>query len=140
MTGRTEHASNAGGFAKVITILEHYNGTCDIDLVLNKRVVASKCRDLEYVTSSTKRDALKFFRKRISCKCLKKMHLEARKTIPKIGICSGCNEEVKRELLDVCSRCVADQYCSRECQVAHWPEHKRGCDIFVYAQKQNTLG
>ena len=49
------------------------------------RVVASKRRDLTCGTGSIKRDCLKFYRKRITCTCLKSMHLEARKTEPKRG-------------------------------------------------------
>ena len=26
-----------------------------------------------------------------------------------------------------CSRCHSERYCGRECQVKHWPEHKRRC-------------
>jgi len=81
--------------------------------------------------SSDMRDALKFFRKRTACKCLKKLHLEARKTTPKMGRCGNCSQEKERVSLSVCSRCMATQYCSRECQVAAWPKHKKGCDILL---------
>ena len=114
--------------AQSIVALEHCNGADDIDLVLNKQLVQKKIRNLINGVSN-RRDALKFFRKRTSCKCLKKMHLEARKSTPKMGICYGCNEEMDRVLLSVCSRCMVTQYCSRECQVADWPEHKEDCDL-----------
>ena len=61
------------------------DGTYDIDSVINKRVVITKWRDLEIKTRNSSRDSLKFYRKRIPCKCLKKMHLEARKATPKMG-------------------------------------------------------
>ena len=112
--------------AQSIIALEHYNGEDDIDLAMNKRVVISKWRDLNF-TSSSRRDTLKFYRERTSCKCLKKMHLEARKTMPKVGICEYCKEEKERVLLDVCSRCKVSQYCSRQCQIAAWHEHKMFC-------------
>ena len=113
--------------AQSIIVLEHYNGEDHIDLVANKRVVISKWRDQNF-TSSSRRDALKFYRKRTSCKCLKKRHLEARKTMPmKMGICERCEEEKERVLLDVCSRCKFSQYCSRQCQIAAWHEHKVFC-------------
>ena len=119
--------------AQSIVVLEKYNGTKDIDLVLDKRAVGSKWRDLKNGSGSIRRDALKFYRKRTSCKCLKKMHLEARKTTPKVGFCWYCKEEKDRVLLSVCSRCMVDQYCSRECQVADWSEHKKDCDAYVKA-------
>ena len=121
--------------AQSIITLEHYNDTCDIDLVLSKRVVASKWRDLS-INSSERRDALKFFRKRTSCKCLKKMHLEARKQLPKIGQCMNCKVEKERVSLSVCSRCMVERYCSRECQVANWPAHKVDCDAYVKASRE----
>jgi hypothetical protein len=64
---------------------------------------------------------------------LKKMHLEARKTIPKVGFCWHCKDEKERVLLSVCSRCMIDQYCSRECQLANLSGHKKDCDAYVHA-------
>ena len=78
-----------------------YNGTDDIDLILNKQVVISQRRDMS-INSSERRDVLKFFRKRTSCKCLKKMHLEARKTLPKMGICWYCKDESERTCCSIC--------------------------------------
>ena len=115
-----------------VVVLEHYNETKDgIDSVMNKRVVRSKGRDIWSSSTSIKRDLLKFFRKRTSCKCLKKMHLEARRTMPKMGRCMNCCKEHERVHFSVCSRCMIEQYCSRECQVAHWSVHERSCDIYV---------
>lgn len=123
--------------AQSIMVLEHYNGTDDVDSVINKPVVVSKWRELN-ITGSSRRDCLKFFRKRISCKCLKKLHLEARKNEPKMGICEHCDEEKERTLLDLCSRCNICHYCSRECQVADWPRHKEECNLFVGAREKET--
>ena len=81
-------------------------------------------------------DALKFFRKRTSCSCLKDMHLEARKTLPKTGICYHCKERKERTLLMVCSRCRITQYCSRECQIADWSRHKVYCDEWIVLVEQ----
>ena len=120
-----------------IVALERYDGSDgsgNFDSVLYNRVAATKMRDLHF---GTKRDMLKFFRKRTSCKCLKAMHLEARKTLPKLGVCYHCKERKERALLMVCSRCRMSQYCSRECQVAHWPAHKGYCEDFVSFQSNN---
>ena len=120
--------------AKTILILEHYDSSegPGLSSSLYSRPVASKMRDIENGTISIKRDLLKFYRKRISaCKCLKQVHLETRKTVPKTSQCYHCGKETERVLLSLCGRCMIDQYCSRECQVAAWPEHKRNCDMYV---------
>jgi len=66
------------------------------------------------------------------------MHQIARETSPKTGICICCEKEKERVALSVCSRCMIMQYCSRECQVADWPTHRKECDSYVHAHKQQT--
>ena len=81
--------------AHSIVFLEHYNDIDDLGSAIIERVLLSKWRDINIHASSVTRDCLKFFRKRISCKCLKKMHLEARKITPKMGLCCNCNIEME---------------------------------------------
>lgn len=45
---------------------------------------------------------------------------------PKCGVCGQL--ATKR-----CSRCANEWYCSRECQVAHWPKHKKSCNLMYEA-------
>jgi len=135
--------------AQSLMVLEHYDGTDNIDSVLYSKTSTSKrstlvgtssskrdtkCRDLN-ITGSSRRDALKFYRKRTTCKCLKKMHLEARKTMPKMGNCWHCHKEMERVSLSVCSRCMVPQYCSRECQLSDWPGHVSDCDMWSNRKK-----
>ena len=116
--------------ANIIVLLEHYAGEENIRFTLYNPIVARKMRSLDPVVSSGRRDALKFYRKRLSCKCLKKLHLEARK-LPKTAKCHSCQKECGRSALSICSRCTIYQYCSRECQVADRPEHKAYCDLLL---------
>ena len=127
-------------FAMIIMVLENYDRTCDINTIIYERGIALKLRDLYCGGNTAKREILKFYRKRISCSCLKAMHLEARKDAPKLGDCFHCQKLKERSTLMVCSRCRVAQYCSRECQVAAWSRHKEGeCDDFVCAsRKKNT--
>ena len=109
--------------ARAILVLENYAGN-DIHAALRNRGACAKLRDLGE-RRTIKRDLLKFYRKRTTvCSCLKRMHLEARKTFPKLGKCTHCKEVKERRLLMVCSRCRIAQYCSRVCQIADWPRHK----------------
>ena len=110
--------------AYVVMLLENYAGSGHIDSTMNGRDVLSKMRDI-----CSLRDLLKIYRKRTTCSCLKKMHLETRKTQPKIGACYNCRKKKDRTLLSVCSKCRVSHYCSRECQIAHWPSHKYGCEV-----------
>jgi hypothetical protein len=123
--------SGALSMAKTILVLEHYDSREGLSLAssFHSRTAASKRRELERGSISIERDLLKFYRKRLSCKCLKRMHLEARKTTPKMGKCYNCGIEKERVDLSVCSKCMVSQYCSRECQVARWPRHKNDCAI-----------
>ncbi len=41
--------------------------------------------------------------------------------------CVTCGELATKR----CSRCRQEWYCRRECQVNHWPKHKKACDLFV---------
>ena len=38
--------------------------------------------------------------------------------------------------LRVCARCRAVRYCSRECQLGHWREHKSECVPVAQQQQQ----
>ena len=121
-----------GGYflAHAIVILENYDGE-GIVSTLYSCAVATKVRDLGY--AGTKRDLLKFYRKRVSCSCLRDMHLHARKTQPKTGGCFHCKQVKERALLMVCSRCRINQYCSMTCQYADWLEHRSECDLCLTA-------
>ena len=57
---------------------------------------------------------------------------------PKEGILWGCGKEFDRVVLSVCSRCMINQYCSRECQVTGWANHKSECDEYVYYAHKHT--
>ena len=127
------HFSWALRIAKTIAVLENYNGKGCLIKSFGSREIQSKMRDIRENVSSGLRDALKFYSKRTPCSCLKSMHQEARRTIPKMGRCYGCKEEKERASLSVCSRCMVIHYCSRECQVTHWHRHEKDCDNLVNA-------
>ena len=76
-----------------------------------------------------------FFRKRITCKCLDKKYEEV-KSIKKIGICHNedCSlpgNKTERSKMLYCTQCRKTNYCSKECQVAHWPSHKGSCVMYA---------
>ena len=74
-----------------------------------------------------------FFRKRITCNCLDNKYKEVQ-SIAKIGFCSNPNcilpdKKIARGKMMSCTQCRRSSYCSRECQVAHWPKHKQLCVV-----------
>ena len=116
--------------AEIIISFERYGETNSFNSAFFDRAIVSKKFILIPVLSSIRRDLLKFYRKRTSCSCLKKLHLEARKTITKMAKCS-CGVEKERLSLSTCSRCMIVDYCSRQCQVADWSDHRACCDAIV---------
>jgi hypothetical protein len=73
------------------------------------------------------------YRIRIPCKCLDEKYKEV-KHIAKMGMCSNpeCTipgRMVERKGMLHCIRCREVYYCTRECQVAHWPAHKDFCNV-----------
>ena len=133
-----QESKSVWAITNLIIFLENYDGSSDLDLFVENPSYgktafdtnhrgATKFRDIDMSGSSRLRDILKFYRKRTSCSCLKEMHLTARKTLPKLGMCYNCRERKERALLSVCGRCGIHQFCSRECQIENWPLHKSGC-------------
>ena len=137
----TSQFNMADYIAIAIVMLENYDATSSssFDSVLHNRIVATKIRDLS-PSHSVRRDVLKFYSKRLSCKCLMEMHSKARQTLSKVGHCFNCSEVYERKDLMVCSRCRVSQFCSRQCLVAYWPMHQSKCDNLVKFNKQKTLG
>jgi hypothetical protein len=77
---------------------------------------------------------VQFFRKQIPCSCLDEKHKEV-KSVTKMGICfndDSCplpgNMAVRSKMLR-CTGCRNVNYCSRECQEANWPMHKKYCGL-----------
>lgn len=49
---------------------------------------------------------------------LKDLYAIAKKTLPKMGCCSHCGLQKKRETLLICAKCRFCQYCDVNCQAA----------------------
>jgi SAM-dependent methyltransferase len=49
-----------------------------------------------------------------------------------IRACGACRKVDDK--LQQCARCHLQKYCSRECQTAHWPEHKAVCQLWEWTK------
>ena len=74
-----------------------------------------------------------FCRKRIPCDCLDEKYKKV-KSVKKMGWC--CNKtcslpgrKVERSKMLCCTQCGEANYCSVECQRAHWKDHKKNCGM-----------
>lgn len=45
--------------------------------------------------------------------------------------CAVCGQPATKR----CSRCANEWYCRRQCQVDHWPKHKKACDVLCAAKE-----
>ena len=122
----------AVGIASAILLLDCYDGRGRFKNVYN---ATNMKLHLSLPMGSGKRDLLKFYSKRLPCSCLKEEYKRARKSLPKMGECWNCKQYSERASLTTCGRCKIPLYCSRECQVTHWPRHNK-CDCRIYVDIQ----
>ncbi|XP_076605832.1 zinc finger MYND domain-containing protein 10 isoform X2 [Chaetodon auriga] len=52
--------------------------------------------------------------------------------LPEKPKCGSCGKEAAKR----CSRCQGEWYCQRECQVKHWPKHKKACQLMAEATEK----
>lgn len=116
LSGDDQDMTSSYTFSKGILLLEYYRSQCATAATMT---AAMKDR-------SADRDIIKFYLKRTPCSCLKQKYSQAKKC-PKIGVCYHCKQKKERKYLMVCNGCNFAQYCSQECQVGDWPNHKGLC-------------
>lgn len=113
--------------AVAILVLENYQG--NIPSTSYNPYVAGMYSRLNPMGGKNinNRDLLKFISNRLSCSCLKDLNKLARKTLPKLGLCSCCLEEKERSTLMMCARCRCPHYlyCSKKCQATAWSKNHR---------------
>jgi hypothetical protein len=58
-----------------------------------------------------------------------------------VNICCNCKKletQMDNALLMKCQRCKVAYYCSKECQVADWKNHKKPCKAMSYGNKSHS--
>lgn len=67
--------------------------------------------------------------------------IEANSQQSPLFMSTSCGNCGKTDLkLSLCSRCHFQKYCGKECQKAHWPEHKLVCQVGAQKEDHNDLG
>jgi hypothetical protein len=77
-----------------------------------------------------------YLKSRIPCSCLDEKYKEVR-SVEKMGFCwnPDCpSPRVERSATLCCARCRRTNYCSKDCQKAHWQRHKIDCIKFSCLQ------
>lgn len=76
------------------------------------------------------REILRFFHRRNSCDCLKEIYYKLKETTKRTSFCHNCDKIVDIRNLSQCQHCQVANYCSYECAVADWPNHKEQCKVW----------
>jgi len=74
----------------------------------------------------TERDLIRCLVKLIPCDCLDDAKEECKNSL-KTKICFHCQRQFSKSELYFCSKCEIARYCSEECLLADWKEHRPFC-------------
>ncbi|CAB9498775.1 unknown protein [Seminavis robusta] len=72
----------------------------------------------------SKRDVVVYVDKKIPCSCLTDLKKKVMKE-PEIRTCGYCQKHTANTMW--CEECHAAEYCSKQCQLADWPDHQDPC-------------
>ena len=83
------------------------------------------------------RETVRFFHKRNHCDCLKELYYNLKESTKRTASCWHCKKNVDIRTLSRCN-CNVAQYCSYDCALAMWPEHKEYCKMLQTKQAKET--
>eukprot|EP00956_Cyclotella_meneghiniana_P030724 scaffold78233_cov26-Cyclotella_meneghiniana.AAC.3 len=86
------------------------------------------------------RELIRFFHRRNYCDCLKDIYYNLKENTKRRMPCFNCWSITDIRKMCQCERCELPQYCSYECAVAHWPEHKEECKFTRMHRKLKEAG
>ena len=72
---------------------------------------------------SSPRETVRLFHRCNSCDCLKELYYKLKETTKRTTPCWNCEKQVDIQEISEC-QCKLAKYCSYDCAVAQWPEHK----------------
>jgi hypothetical protein len=89
----------------------------------------------DMVNLSSERDVVLFLSKSIPCDCLKEQTQRALGIVDTKTCHHCCKADVANKLMQ-CKGCKLVRYCSRDCQVKAWKEHKIFCQSLSHQEVQ----
>jgi len=127
--------SSIGKAAYIVRFIEIFTSTREHSKIIEASIASE-------LIGADSRTLVSFFRKRIPCNCLDAKYEEV-KDRKKMGTCFNkyCplpGGRMERSKMSCCSKCNQATYCSRECQLIHWPNHKKSCGSKI-KKKQEKL-
>eukprot|EP00956_Cyclotella_meneghiniana_P005574 scaffold7169_cov76-Cyclotella_meneghiniana.AAC.6 len=90
--------------------------------------IVSALNDLSFCSRQT----VRFFHRRNYCSCLQDIYYKLKETTKTTSPCLNCRKIDETKQFSRCEYCNIVQYCSFDCALAHWPEHKVECERLGY--------
>ena len=78
---------------------------------------------------ATKRGIINCMAREIPCNCMEEKRIAA-KLMEQVAVCFGCGNKFPKKQMLRCKGCDIAQYCSKECCIKDWAEHKKTCQIY----------
>eukprot|EP00956_Cyclotella_meneghiniana_P031310 scaffold81874_cov50-Cyclotella_meneghiniana.AAC.1 len=105
---------------KTIEVRDGYDGDLNIKIIgeIHKHFNDTRC---------SPRETVRLFHRQNSCDCLKELYYKLKENTKRMSKCWNCRERVDIREISEC-QCQVAQYCSYDCAVAHWPQHKQSCE------------
>ena len=119
------------GFVIAFMMIDSFDSSSPIDRqgIIDERDAKRLLKYGDIVAGCT-RSLVKLLVDHIPCKCLDELYAKVRLT-PKMGMCMECNYTRERTSLFVCTGCERTQFCSKACQIAAAPQHKKSCREWI---------
>ena len=104
---------------KTIEVRDGYDGDLNIKIIgeIHKHFNDTRC---------SPRETVRLFHRQNSCDCLKELYYKLKENTKRVSPCWNCCKRFDIREISEC-QCKVAQYCSYDCAVAHWQEHKQNC-------------
>eukprot|EP00956_Cyclotella_meneghiniana_P025213 scaffold52187_cov35-Cyclotella_meneghiniana.AAC.2 len=106
---------------KTIEVRDGYDGD------LNTKIIGEIHK--HFNNTSSPRETVRLFHRQNSCDCLKELYYKLKENTKRTTSCWNCLERVDIREISEC-QCKVAYYCSYDCALAYWPEHKQYCEQF----------